>query len=386
MSRKLSLLLLTLVTIVTLFFGLRPLDFFPENRVRWLPGQDGIQFYKPSVSDRGTSGGVIYSDVPLEVRTGSKAFEPTTIEIYLESHGRRTGGLAHIVSFHDGYPLSPLVIGQRKTFLVIRSRDNRNDARDTCREIDLKHGLNASEKKLITIASGPERTEIYVNGELAGSYEVRSLIGVEHFCGYLNLGNSSIGCHSWKGNLYGLALYDRLLTSEQIRRHYGLWSDRAVSIPAAVEPEPVTLYTFSARTGVTVHNQTGNQNNLTIPAKFKALKRHVVLQFWRNMTWDRGNVKDVLVNILGFVPFASCMMVVLAGNRHLSPGQAAVLTMLTGAILSLIIEIAQMGLPTRTPSSLDFLCNTLGAALGLLLFRIMSQTKRARHLCKQESS
>jgi len=376
-SRKLSLSLLIFVTIVTLFFGLRPLNFFPENRVRWLAGQDGIQFYEKSISIHGASGGVIYSDAPLDIRTGSQAFEPCTMEIYLEAHGKRSGGLAHVASFHDGYPRSPLVIGQWKSYLIVRSRDNQHAARDTYREIDLKNGLNTNEKKLITIASGPERTEIYVNGEPAQSYNIRSLIGVEHFRGYLNLGNSSIGHNAWVGSLYGLALYDTLLTSEQIRRHYMLWVDRSVNMPAVIEPEPMILYTFAERTGASVHDQMGNANHLTIPSTFKTLKRAVVVRFWRNMDWDEGTVGDILVNIAGFTPFACCLLVFLTGGKRLSTIQAAFLTVLASAALSLIIETGQMGLPTRTPSSLDLLCNTAGAVLGVLVLRIIPLAQNA---------
>ncbi len=293
-------------------------------------------------------------------------FVPTTIEIYVEPHEVKSGGLSHIISFHDGYPRSPLVIGQWKTFLVIRSRDNQNNARNTYREIDLKNGLNINEKKLITIASGSERTEIYVNGDLARSYEIRSLIGVEHFCGYLNLGNSSIGHNAWAGNLYGVALYDTLLTSEQIRQHYELWADRSVDKPDAIEPEPMILYTFAERTGVLVHNQMGNTNHLIIPSTFKPLRRDMVVRFWRDMYW-----KDILVNILGFVPFALCMLMFLIGNKHMSLRPAAFLTILAVAVLSLIIETVQMELPTRTPSLLDLLCNIAGAALVILVLRII---------------
>ncbi|MFC1635894.1 VanZ family protein [Planctomycetota bacterium] len=385
-SRRLSVSLLILVSIVTLLFGLWPLDFLPENRVRWLTKHDGIQFYKQGLSTRRASGGVIYSDSPVDVRTRTHIFEPTTIEIYAESHEAKGSGLAHILSFHDGYPRSPLVIGQWKTYLVIRSRDNQNDARDTYREIDLKHGLSTNEKKLITIASGAERTEIYVNGELAQSYDVQSLIGVEHFSGYLNLGNSSVGHSAWVGNLYGVAFYDTLLTSEQIQQHYKVWTDKSVDKPAAIEPEPMILYTFAERTGAWVRNQMGKSNHLTIPTRFKSLRRDVVVWFWRDMNWDKEAGKDILVNILGFVPFALCMLIFLIGNRHLSPGQAAFLTILAGAILSFIIETSQMALPTRTPSLLDLLCNTAGAGLAILLLRIIplpqnktEQGRRQKH-------
>ncbi len=374
-SRRFSVSLLILVSIMTLLFGLWPLNFFSENQVRWQAQQDGIQFYKQGLSTRRASGGVIYSDSPVDVRTRAHMFVPTTIEIYVEPHEIKGGGLAHIVSFHDGYPHSPLVIGQWKTELVIRSRDNQNVARDTYREIDLNDGLITNEKRQITIASGPERTEIYVNGELARSYDIRSLIGVEHFCGYLNLGNSSIGHNAWVGNLYGLALYDTLLTSEQIREHYEFWANRSADKLAAIEPEPMILYTFTERKGASVHNQMGNTNHLTIPSTFKALKKEIEVRFWRDIYWDEGTMKDILVNILGFVPFALCMLMYLSGNRNVSSRQTAFLTVLAGAILSLIIETVQIGLPTRTPSSLDLLCNIAGAGLGIIVFRIIPLRK-----------
>ena len=376
-SPKLTLCLLTLISIATLLFGLWPLNFFSENQVRWLAQQDGIQFYKQGLSTRRASGGVIYSDSPLEVRAKADTFEPTTIEIYVESHEARGGGLAHIVSFHDGYPRSPLVIGQWKSDLVIRSRDNQNDARDTYHEIGLKHGLRTNEKKLITIVSGPNRTEIYVNGELARSYNNRSLIGVEHFCGYLNLGNSSIGHNAWAGNLYGLALYDKLLTSEQIQQHHTSWANNPVDLSTTVKPKPLILYTFAERTGASVYNQVGNTNHLTIPSAFKALKSCMLIRFWRDTTWDKWILADILVNVLGFIPFAYCLLMFLVGNRYMSPNQATFLTLLAGATFSLIIEISQIGLPTRTPSSLDVLCNTLGTALGIMVFRI---TLKERHV------
>jgi len=382
-SRKLSLPLLILVSIVTLLFGLWPLNFFSENQVRWLAGQDGVQFYKQGLSNRRATGGVIYSDAPLDVRTGSHRFEPSTIEIYVESHAQADRGLAHIASFHDGYPRSPLVIGQWKSYLIIRSRDNHNDARDTYREIDLKGGLSTNQKKLITIASGPERTQIYVDGELARSYDIRSLIGAEHFSGYLSLGNSSIGHNAWVGNLYGLALYDRLLTSEQIRQHFMSWANRLVEKTATIEPEPMILYTFAERTGASVRNQVKNANHLTIRPLFKALKSAVVVQFWREMAWEEWLVADVLVNIFGFVPFAFCLLMFLAANRHMSRRRAAFLTVLAGATLSFIIEAIQMGLPTRSPSSLDLLCNTAGTALGILVLRIVESLQRPPDLDQQ---
>lgn len=86
-----------------------------------------------------------------------------------------------------------------------------------------------------------------------------------------------------------------------------------------------------------MHNQMSDSNHLAIPSRFRAFRSAIVVWFWRDMEWD----------------------------------QAAFLTVLIGAILSLIIETSQIALPTRTPSSLDLLCNTAGAVLGIILLRII---------------
>jgi glycopeptide antibiotics resistance protein len=44
-------------------------------------------------------------------------------------------------------------------------------------------------------------------------------------------------------------------------------------------------------------------------------------------------------------------------------------TVLTGLVLSLGIELAQLAIPGRTTATADVLCNTLGAAAGWVLAR-----------------
>jgi len=372
-GRTLSLVVLVLVSVVTLLFGLWPLNFLAQNGVRWLSGQNGIEFYKGGLSPKRAVGGIVYSHSPVDIESESNGFEPSTIELFVESNAGRGDGLAHVMSFHDGYPRSSLVIGQWKSYLIIRARDNRNAARDTYREIDLKGGLAINQKKLITVASGPDRTDIYVDGELANSCDVRELIGVGHFCGYLNLGNSSVGQSAWAGRIYGLAIYGKLLTPEQIRQHYVSWTDKPTTIPG-VEPRPLLLYTFAERAGSSVHNQVGNANHLTIPSSFKPLRTAVVVRFWREVDLDWNTARDVLVNIVGFTPFACSLLMFLTVGRRISPRNAAVLTLLAGAGLSIAIEAAQTGLPTRTPSLLDVVCNTAGTALGIMAFRTAMRT------------
>ena len=67
---------------------------------------------------------------------------------------------------------------------------------------------------------------------------------------------------------------------------------------------------------------------------------------------------DVLANILLFLPIG--FLYRLTGGKLLS-------AVMTGAGVSLSIEIIQIVIPARTTSVTDFVCNSLGAAFGALL-------------------
>ena len=90
---------------------------------------------------------------------------------------------------------------------------------------------------------------------------------------------------------------------------------------------------------------------------------------------------DLTVNIVTYLPFGFF----LAQSVGRKPGTllASLSAFLIGALLSFSIESIQAYLPSRVPSSIDFLCNSLGAGLGAalsLLFgrRFFQSIKRAQ--------
>ena len=73
------------VCVGLLLAGLWPLDFFPKNAVRWLPNQDGLDFYGNEISESFCAGGVALSSNTLE----SKGLDSTmkgavSIEAWVE--------------------------------------------------------------------------------------------------------------------------------------------------------------------------------------------------------------------------------------------------------------------------------------------------------------
>lgn len=71
---------------------------------------------------------------------------------------------------------------------------------------------------------------------------------------------------------------------------------------------------------------------------------------------------DVIVNVLGYLPLGA--LVVLSVHPRMRAGLAALLALVAGALLSGAIEAVQTYLPSRVPSNIDLLTNSLGALVG----------------------
>lgn len=74
---------------------------------------------------------------------------------------------------------------------------------------------------------------------------------------------------------------------------------------------------------------------------------------------------DVLVNVLGYVPLGA--LFVLAAHPRPRSGTAVLLALVVGGLLSATIEALQTFLPSRVPSNIDLMTNSIGALAGGLL-------------------
>jgi VanZ family protein len=85
------------------------------------------------------------------------------------------------------------------------------------------------------------------------------------------------------------------------------------------------------------------------------------------VSYNRPNYSDIVINVLGFLPFGFCFFL----HRHVRRPQRlvsnALLVVLAGVAISLTIEVAQAWLPSRTSSMNDFLTDTAGTLLGVAL-------------------
>jgi len=84
---------------------------------------------------------------------------------------------------------------------------------------------------------------------------------------------------------------------------------------------------------------------------------------------------DIVINVVAYVPFGFFAGLI---RRRRGPAARFAIGTLAGALLSFAMESVQMFLPTRDASTIDFLTNTAGAALGAVAAVALNQTPGLR--------
>jgi glycopeptide antibiotics resistance protein len=79
------------------------------------------------------------------------------------------------------------------------------------------------------------------------------------------------------------------------------------------------------------------------------------------LTLNRSGVKDIVLNLLGFVPFGYVL-----ANCH-GRKRSVLLTVGVAAVASLFVEVSQAWIATRYSSLLDWIFNMSGAWLGAVV-------------------
>jgi hypothetical protein len=181
--------------------------------------------------------------------------------------------------------------------------------------------------------------------------------------GQLLLGHSAAGKSAWAGTIFGLAIYDRALTPDEVSAHYRAWS-QTKSGELAAAPGTVGLYPFDERSGNLIHNRAGSMPDLVIPKSFFTLRKRFLP---RSFSFKKSDLRDAAVNIAGFMPLGLLVCAYLRGAARRSKPGAVLLTVLLGAATSLLIELLQVYLPSRDSSLPDVINNILGTALGAVV-------------------
>ena len=90
------------------------------------------------------------------------------------------------------------------------------------------------------------------------------------------------------------------------------------------------------------------------------------LQRLAELPWRIGSRTDLISNVLLFMPWGF-LLAIWRARRGRSFVAAVILALLSGALLSGCVELAQLYSPSRTTSVVDLLTNTFGSFLGTLI-------------------
>jgi hypothetical protein len=346
---------------VILYFGLRPKGFDPENQVHWLAVRNGIrvgQYNLCYAADLFKAPHGRY-DIPSEF----------SIEMALRPQSTGHDGFKFIMVMHSGRDTAQVLVGQWQASLVVMDGDDYDNSRKT-KKIYVNDALPSQAPRFLTIATGKAGTRVYIDGELIK--ERRDLflkIPSGPNATTLILGNSVNGRHAWSGEIYGFALYPYACEADQVRSHFQSWM-AGRTFGFAQTARPALLYTFQERSGYRALDTAGRARHLDLPAKMRILHKEILLPPGRAFEFTQQSVQDMVLNLLGFIPFAMALGALI---RRIGPWpnrQAAWLSVAVCFAISLTIELLQAGMPSRSSQLLDLILNTIGAGIGVLSLRL----------------
>ena len=366
---------LWIIITVTLLAGIWPYEPTDENRVTWLKPGSGLVFEASSQC---------IGEEPLWIDTGA-----VTLEVWLKSAGQDLSGNYEILSLVNGPSVHRLLVGQFQGGLILRGRLD-NPRGDPKRDHYADHWPHGRIRHLaVTVESGG--AVLYANGrptglELAATVAERGV----PFGGRLLLGSSDSNWSQWHGNIFALAVHERILTRKELAHHADLGMSGRVDRTRAMAPSGlkeiselagspslVALYLFEEGTGSRASSQLEGAPALIFPER---LIRPLATTLFTGPSNRRWNPLDIVLNVLGFVPLGF----VIAWRKR----RGIWIAIVCGVALSLSIELSQPWIPGRDSSLIDWLCNGAGALLGGLIAAVSghAQFRRIRPQSRPRSS
>ncbi len=255
----------------------------------------------------------------------------------------------------------------------MRSISRNRIGRESYQDVGAAGAFPEGYKRFVTITMDACGTKAYLDGRPARSFPgFAPLARDKGLSLYPVLGASPTGYQCWNGELFGFAVYDRVLSPDEVSKSYLSWKEHGRPDFAAYRG-PIALYLFDEHAGTVVRNHHGAGHPLLVPSEFQPLVRTVLVPPWQDFKFNRTYLKDILVNIAGFVPFGFFVSALLLDATRLSRRKAFIAVILMGAAISLSIELTQVYIPGRDSQLSDVIDNTLGTLAGTLLFARISR-------------
>lgn len=346
---------------ITLTLGLWPFCA-PRNRVKWMNNAEGLSF--------GRYGTVFSSGSFSPVTSGEEVRRSVEVWIQPEPY--------HSCSFLSFFnPQQSLHLSMRQSIndFELQADIVNPGHRPKRARLYTDDVLRQRKPVFIAITSGVRGTLIYVDGVLAKQApQFRIVPGA--FDGQLILGDAPIHPDGWRGEIRGAAVYDAELAGAQILGHYDSWKSSGRP-RISNEDHVAALYLLNERGGNVVHDQVRPGLDLAIPEEYTVLGKPALEPVWEEFETSRSYVSGVIKNIVGFIPLGFSFNLFLVACQRKRP---ALMTIVSGFLVSLTIEVLQILLPTRDSGTTDLITNTLGTWIGVFVCRIIGPYRLLQYL------
>ena len=363
--RVTSIIIAFVILGVILFFGLRPKDLTLTNNVSWLNSDNGIHINKY---------GIAFSPPFLESSSpGPAGHAGLTIELAFKPEKRSSGIFSILMVLDNGDDTRQLLLGQWRTSLILMNGDDYAH-RKKQKRISVNTDELPDDILFLTIVTGGNGTHLYCNGKPVASRQDLTLNIPAGPPSRLIIGNSAYGKHTWQGDIFGLAIYRRALTTDVINTHYHKWM-RDRNFGSALQDRPLVAYSLDERRGERARDLTGTAD-LKLPRRMKVLRRQVLVPPWKSVGYNRDFFMDAALNFIAFIPFGFFAVAALKHQGDRLKAKAFHLAALIGIMTSLLIELSQCWLPSRSSTLLDWVLNSLGAVVGVALYGIFHGRSR----------
>jgi hypothetical protein len=338
--------------------GLWPFAFRPPNHVSWLADRAGLHF---------ETSGVAFDPASLsanETNSNNSQSANFTVELWAEADREPGDNVYDLLTIHNPGLPTDFVLCQWQRSILLRATIQ-HPLPHKISEVGVENVLLARKSLFITVRGDGAGTDFFLDGMPAEHFP-QFILKPGNLDGQLILGNDDSGKHPWNGRLFGLALFHRTLEAGEIAGHHALWTQgRTRQLTNA--PGLTALYLFDEGGGRQAEDFSGNRHHVIIPEIFQAVHKQFLIPPWRELAYGSPDYSDIVVNILGFIPFGFCFFLHRQSVRANAQAANFLFVIFAGAVVSLTIELIQAWLPNRESSMTDLLTNIFGTLIGVVL-------------------
>jgi hypothetical protein len=354
LSGKTSGRLALAALLIILFFGLRPIDMKFYNPVSWLGG-GGIRI------DR-------YGNAMNRALKGFTVQDPAdgfSIVFAARALSDSEAGFRSLLVLYGGSSETQLAVGQWQNSMVVMNGFNYQYINKT-RAIVCQDALTTGELHFFAVTTSAKAGSILYMDGIEVARQNKLVLRMPEALSSLQLvvGTSIYGNLSWIGELFGLTIYADRLSPEAVSTCYAQWK-RSHRFGCELQYKSLVSYAFNEGRGQRVHDQSGADNDLTIPEWPTAPEKRFFSLLWRSLKLKPSAITDIILNLLGFAPFSFFGFLYLVNTSRRKTLYNGFLVVAVCFILSFFIETVQAWMLSRTSSMLDLILNTIGGVGGV---------------------